>query len=172
MEALKSRFRLSDLSPATPLRDSTAKTNNSTPLNPSQSSLAQSIFTTPAPLHLSHTRPPKSTLRSKRKIADENAPPHDEETPTKKRDYRPRRSKAQKLESICDAITASNWSLGDFLYELFRTKDDTGELMNRTSKQAMFSTNFLQGRTTYTPGMIVELWFEGPDGRVPVKFGV
>ena len=33
----------------------------------------------------------------------------------------------------------------------------------------MYATNFLQGRTTYSPSVILELWFCSPDGRVPVE---
>ena len=31
----------------------------------------------------------------------------------------------------------------------------------------MYATNFLQGRTAYTPGIILECWYRSSDGRVP-----
>ena len=31
----------------------------------------------------------------------------------------------------------------------------------------MYATNFLQGRTAYTPGIILECWWRSSDGRAP-----
>ena len=33
----------------------------------------------------------------------------------------------------------------------------------------MYATNFLQGRTNYTPAIILQLWFSGLDGQIPVQ---
>lgn len=168
------RFRLSDFGPAPALRESTSTHLNSPSRRPEKP--APPVLTTPAQATRNHLpyslQPSVPTSRKRRAENDENSntsATFPDDTPCKKRAYRPRRTKAEKLDAICDVITDVNWSLGDFLYELFRIKDDIGTNITRNRKQAMFSTNFLQGRTTYTAGMIVELWFASSDGLVSAK---
>jgi hypothetical protein len=86
-----------------------------------------------------------------------------------KRTYRPRKSVPDKLVAIFTALQEVDWTLGDFLYFTFQTKDNDGKDLKRSTQHAMYATNFLQGRTSYTPSMILELWFHSPDGRAPVE---
>jgi hypothetical protein len=68
----------------------------------------------------------------------------------KKKTYRPRRSTADRLVLIFDAIQDVKWTLGDFLYHTFQTKDKSGLDIKRTTQHAMYTTNFLQGKTSYS----------------------
>ena len=56
-----------------------------------------------------------------------------------------------------------------FLYFTFQMKDRDGNDLKCSTQYAMYATNFLQEHTTYSPSMVLELWFCGPDGRVPVE---
>ena len=46
-------------------------------------------------------------------------------------------------------------------------KDESGKDIPRTIQHSMYATNFLQGRTAYTLGIILECWYRSSDGRVP-----
>lgn len=92
-----------------------------------------------------------------------------DEPPAKKRKYRPRKSMPEELAGIFTALQEVDWTLGDFLYFTFQTKDRDGKDLKCSTQHAMYATNFLQGCTTYSPSVILELWFCSPDGWVPVE---
>ena len=80
--------------------------------------------------------------------------------------YGPRRNTTDKLATVFNAIRDANWTLGEFLYYTFQTKDKNGQDVKRTTQHSMYATQFLQGQTTYTPGIILECWYHSADGRV------
>lgn len=60
-----------------------------------------------------------------------------------------------------------DWSLPDFLYHLFLFgKDNTGHKVNRSRRHAASVSRFLQGRSSYSPGQILHLWYTNPDGKM------
>src|ERR1700683_1795727 len=72
----------------------------------------------------------------------------------------PRLSITQKLDAMIKAIDGvAKWTLGEFLYHLFK-------LVNDNNARTFFKSQFLQGRTTYGPSDILDAWFRHPDGRV------
>ncbi|KAM6489591.1 hypothetical protein JOM56_014913, partial [Amanita muscaria] len=73
----------------------------------------------------------------------------------------------QKLEDVFKAIDDANWVLGEFLYHVFRLKDEDGSKRHRSRQHAKLASSFLQGMTRYTPAMIVDAWFRDPDGCIP-----
>jgi len=48
----------------------------------------------------------------------------------------------------------------------FQMKDKSGQDVKRTTQHSMYTTRFLQGQTTYTPGIILEHWYHSADGHV------
>ncbi|KAF8158056.1 hypothetical protein B0H34DRAFT_797474 [Crassisporium funariophilum] len=168
--ASNSRFRLSanDLpTPTTPIH------TYSPFLSSNSASLSYNFTTTPYALNTlrAQTATPCPQVRRKRK--KENQPLSDvlptlnsEEPVRKKQSYGPRRSTADKLATVFNAIRDANWTLGEFLYYTFQTKDKNGQDLKRTTQHSMYATHFLQGQTTYTPGIILECWYNSPDGRV------
>lgn len=87
-------------------------------------------------------------------------------TPTKKQRYTQRGSVAEKLELIFIALTNANWTLSEFLYHMFQTKDETGKDIHRTKQHSKYSQHFLEGKGRYTPAMVLDCWFRSPDGRL------
>jgi len=165
MDFSTSRFRLPEPSPRPPLQSRTSSALNlGPPGTPSSSERPAQCFTTP----IQRPRTVAATTSKKRKH-DENQdprPPTSDARPMKKRNYQPRRTTGDKLEIILGSLRQVDWSLGDFLYYMFRVKDEKGEDAMRTASHAMYATRFLQGRTSHTAGSILELWFSSPDGRV------
>ena len=54
-------------------------------------------------------------------------------------------------------------------YFTFQIKNRDGKDLKCSTQHGMYATDFLQGHTTYSPSMVLELWFCGPDGQVPVE---
>ena len=162
-------FRLRSTAPATP-----------TPSNHSTPSILQSIFETPpTPCNSRH----RATKKRSREDQDENlpfassAPPKKRlhtalqstpgpGAPTTPRQYTPRQTKRDKLNSLFDALDAAHWTLGEFLYYTFRTKDEHGVNIHRTVQHSKYSQHFLQGTSKHTPATILDAWFRSPDGRI------
>jgi len=132
---------------------------NFTTLTPFVSNTPQAQTATPCPL---------VQKRKKENQPLSNSLPtlNSEEPKRKKQSYGPRRSTADKLAAIFDAIRDVNWTLGEFLYHTFQTKDKDGQDMKRSHQHSKYATHFLQGQTAYTPGIILECWYHSPDGRV------
>ena len=132
---------------------------SSTPLIPSQRPLS---YQTP------------SNLAQKRKRSDnkENELPHlpgytQTSTSVKKRKpYSARKTTPEKLEVVFTAIEEAKWGLGEFLYEVFRLKNEDGDKVHRSKRHAGMVQRFLQGNTRHTPAMIIDAWFRNPDGCI------
>jgi len=165
MDFSTSRFRFPEPSPRSPLEPYPSSVLNlRTPGTPSSLGQPAPCFTTP----IQRPRTAAATTSKKRKH-DENQDPRTptaDARPIKKRNYQLRRTTGEKLEIVFGSLRQVDWSLGEFLYYVFRAKDEKGEDATRTTSHAMYATNFLQGRTSHTAGSILELWFSSPDGRV------
>lgn len=75
----------------------------------------------------------------------------------------------EKLDICLSAILdEAAWSLSDFLYHVFRYKDETGQEVHGTSEcHTNCVRHFLQSdpRATYTPAMLVDTMLHHPYGR-------
>jgi hypothetical protein len=60
----------------------------------------------------------------------------------------------------------AKWNLPEFLYHTFRYQDENGKPVHRTTEHAAIVSRFLQGRTKYTPSVVLKAWFQGPDGSI------
>jgi hypothetical protein len=72
----------------------------------------------------------------------------------------------RKLEVVFRAIEEVRWGLGEFLYEVFRLKNEDGDQVRRSKRHAGMVQRFLQGNTRHTPAMIIDAWFRNPDGCI------
>ena len=74
---------------------------------------------------------------------------------------------SERIESMLDAIEEMDWSLPDFLYNIFLFgKDSTGQKVHRSRRHAACVSCFLQGRLSYSPGQILHLWYTHRDGKM------
>ncbi len=71
-----------------------------------------------------------------------------------------RRSPDAKLEVIFDALKEVDWSLGDFLYYLFRVHNERGERVRRSGGHGSMVGRFLSGRSKYTAAHLIGFWLE------------
>jgi hypothetical protein len=85
---------------------------------------------------------------------------------SKKPKYSARQNNQQKLEDVFEAIEDANWVLREFLYHVFRLKDDDGGKRHQSKQHAKLASSFLQGITQYTPAMAIDAWFWDPDGCI------
>lgn len=74
----------------------------------------------------------------------------------------------EKLEAVLDYLHDLNWTLSEFLYHLFRLKDEQGQPVHRSPSQGITVQKFLSGKTTYKPIQIVDFWLRDPAGA-PAK---
>lgn len=152
--------------PSTPLglqKRSNSQANTVTP--------SYDFIQTPLPSHrLGKSTTPLSTTPRLSKRQKENELPVpvtlSETPPPKSRSYTPRKSTADKLELVFASLHTVGWTLGEFLYFTFRTKDDNGNELSRSAQNAMYTTHFLQGHMKYTAATIIDLWFRSPDSRI------
>ncbi|KAK6972305.1 hypothetical protein R3P38DRAFT_2812341 [Favolaschia claudopus] len=77
------------------------------------------------------------------------------------------RTNTQKLEVVLQSIQKQGWTLGGFLYNLFRAKDDQGNEIHRTQTHSQMVSIFLAGRANETVADIISEWMIHPDGRIP-----
>jgi hypothetical protein len=76
-------------------------------------------------------------------------------------------SENEKLQAVFSAISGiAKWNLPEFLYHAFRYQDKSGKPVHQTTEHTAIVSQFLQGRTKYTPAMVLNAWFHGPDGSV------
>ena len=54
-------------------------------------------------------------------------------------------------------------TFSEFLYLVSRHKDENNQPIQRSQEYAMSISSFLQGKTTHTPTMIVECWYQSAD---------
>jgi hypothetical protein len=74
--------------------------------------------------------------------------------------YTGRTSGNEKLQAIFSAISGiAKWNLPEFLYHTFRYQDENGKPVHRTTEHAAIVLRFLQGKTKYTPAMVLDAWF-------------
>ncbi|KAJ7717441.1 hypothetical protein B0H16DRAFT_1700968 [Mycena metata] len=96
----------------------------------------------------------------------ENIPPNSA-PPSKKTKTAPRkkpRTEAEKMQIIFDTIQAQGWSLGEFIFNTFRS---TGRDAKRGQTHAQMASTFLGGRGRYTPSAILTCWLKSADGVLP-----
>ncbi|KAJ7842924.1 hypothetical protein B0H13DRAFT_2364986 [Mycena leptocephala] len=128
--------------------------------------------------HLELFEPPKpSATPDKRKrntlLADENTPsagsrpPTDSAPPKKKAKMSSAKFTCDCIDAILDVIKAQNWPFACFLYNVFRTKDINGKLVNRSQTHGQMVSAFLAGRGKRTVANIVNEWMKDPLGRIP-----
>ncbi|KAF8953464.1 hypothetical protein BDZ97DRAFT_1679448, partial [Flammula alnicola] len=88
--------------------------------------------------------------------------------------YTRRRNDQEKLREVFKVIEGTGWTLGEFLYHVFRTKDKSGDDIHRDKSHAHYVSHFLQEESEYTPAMILGAWYKH-SGRfpslVPLKSG-
>ncbi|KAJ6602569.1 hypothetical protein DFH09DRAFT_899640 [Mycena vulgaris] len=77
------------------------------------------------------------------------------------------RTDAQKIELILETIQDQGWTLGCFLYNIFRTRDIKGNEIHRSSTHSQMVSIFLAGRAKKTVANIITEWMAHPDGRIP-----
>lgn len=70
------------------------------------------------------------------------------------------RTAARKLSIVLLSITDANWTLSEFLHQLFLDKTE------RTPTHIQTVSKFLQGDCKFTPGHILKQWDEHSDGRL------
>jgi len=81
----------------------------------------------------------------------------------KKSKYTARRTPEDKLEVIFKALQDVNWTLGDFLYHLFRQQDEKGQPVRRSQKHASYVHKLLSGCCGTAGkgiGFILDAWFQ------------
>ncbi|KAJ6616142.1 hypothetical protein B0H10DRAFT_1949352 [Mycena sp. CBHHK59/15] len=108
---------------------------------------------------------PLDTPEPPNKRAKPNPPPSKTDNASGKR--KPVRTDAQKIESILDAIQEQRWSLGCFLYNIFRIKDAKGNPIHRSPAHSQMVSIFLAGRGKKTVANIITEWMAHADGRIP-----
>ncbi|KAJ6573350.1 hypothetical protein B0H10DRAFT_2237105 [Mycena sp. CBHHK59/15] len=113
----------------------------------------------------SSPRAPLDTPEPPNKRAKPNPPPSKTDNASGKR--KPARTDAQKIESILDAIQEQRWSLGCFLYNIFRIKDAKGNPIHRSPAHSQMVSIFLAGRGKKTVANIITEWMAHADGRIP-----
>ncbi|KAJ7752307.1 hypothetical protein B0H16DRAFT_1265379, partial [Mycena metata] len=79
----------------------------------------------------------------------------------------PSRTNAQKIELILGTIQTENWTLGYFLYQIFRAKDNEGGEIHRSSTHSQMVSIILAGRSNKSVADIIAEWMAHPDGRIP-----
>ncbi|KAJ6623860.1 hypothetical protein B0H10DRAFT_1748329, partial [Mycena sp. CBHHK59/15] len=111
-----------------------------------------------------------TTIPMARTLHDENLPPSTPGPSNKARTDRgaqsgaprqKRRSEAEKMHVILDTIQAQGWSLGQFMYNVFRS---TGRDANRSQTHAQMASAFLGGRGKFTPSSLLNCWMKSSDG--------
>ncbi|KAJ6472324.1 hypothetical protein C8R47DRAFT_1324704 [Mycena vitilis] len=74
------------------------------------------------------------------------------------------RSEAEKMHTILDTIQAQGWSLGEFMYNIFRS---TGREAKPSQTHAQMVSAFLAGRGKFKPSGILTCWMKSSDGVLP-----
>ncbi len=82
----------------------------------------------------------------------------DEGIHSSSRKRKPKRTEEEKLEHMLGVLNKLTWTLSEFLYMLFRVKDDQGQKVTRNQKHVGIVSCFLGGATKYTVGQVLEAW--------------
>ncbi|KAJ6602367.1 hypothetical protein B0H10DRAFT_1958115 [Mycena sp. CBHHK59/15] len=148
---------------------------NTTPTTPSHSISHLNNLGTPfsfTPIQTLHSgiTPEYGTKRRREStvnlstLNDENIPPTTSKRARTRKSSAPRqkpRSEPEKIQIILDTIKAQGWSLGEFLYNIFRL---TGRDANRPQTHAQMVATFLGGRGMFKPSAILSCWMTSSDG--------
>lgn len=139
--------------------------------------LVESVSKTPShPFMLYNPSTPVPPLNRSSKRRKENEPLVDllplnrdyvqvqVEPPSKKR-----KTTRDKLDAIFLALQKERLSFGEFIFLASRHKDKNNQPIQRSQTHAMSISSFLQGKTSHTPSMIVECWYQSADGRASVS---
>ena len=82
----------------------------------------------------------------------------------------PRLDVGQRLHAIFKAVKeVAKWTLGEFLYHVFKLKNEDGTKFSRSSTHVATISQFLQGQTIYSPSDILDAWFRNRDGHVSTE---
>ncbi|KAF8810223.1 hypothetical protein BYT27DRAFT_7186656 [Phlegmacium glaucopus] len=134
------------------------------------SALDSYCFKTPLRTSTNPSTPiPSHNRASKRR--NENSPlgdvlpsPNRAEPPSKKR-----KTTRDKLDAIFLAIHKEKLTFGEFIYLASCHKDKNNQPLQRSQTHATSISSFLQGKTSHTPTMIVQCWYQSTDGRASVS---
>ncbi|THH05249.1 hypothetical protein EW146_g9952 [Bondarzewia mesenterica] len=87
-------------------------------------------------------------------------------TPQKqKKTRRSPRTIEEKLSAVLNLLKDDvRWTLGEFLYYVFRVEAEDGKV-HRSRRHAGMVSRFLQGKTDHTVSDILDAWLRTPDGR-------
>ncbi|KAF8172930.1 hypothetical protein K438DRAFT_1772364 [Mycena galopus ATCC 62051] len=103
-------------------------------------------------------------------VNDENLPPS---TPSNQPPKRARvdsarrscRTDEEKMKNVLNSIKGQGWTLGEFLYRLFRSKDEDAPV-SRSNQHAQMVSKFLRGDGDRTPSDILACWMKSPYGAI------
>ncbi|KAH9917526.1 hypothetical protein B0H21DRAFT_879595 [Amylocystis lapponica] len=76
----------------------------------------------------------------------------------------PKRTPTEKLATVLHTLQDLNWTLSEFLYALFRVKDDNGQRIERNEPHRTMMSRFLSGGTKYTFADILSAVMQDPGG--------
>ncbi|KAJ7686992.1 hypothetical protein B0H17DRAFT_1160508 [Mycena rosella] len=71
------------------------------------------------------------------------------------------------MKNVLDAIKSQGWTFGEFLYRLFRCKDE--DQAPRLNQHAQILSKFFKGEGDYTPSDILTCWMTNPYGAIPAN---
>ena len=106
-----------------------------------------------------------STHRKENEPYGDALPSLDEAEPPSKK----RKTIGDKLDSVFLAIKKEKLTFGEFIYLASRHKDENNQPLQRSQTHAASVSSFLQGKTSHTPSMIVDCWYQSVDGRASVS---
>ncbi|PIL27740.1 hypothetical protein GSI_10893 [Ganoderma sinense ZZ0214-1] len=69
------------------------------------------------------------------------------------------------MNTVFDLLQSYRWSLGEFLYYVFRTHDAKGSSVKRSARHGSVVGNFLAGKNRHKAIEIVEFWVNDTAGR-------
>ena len=107
------------------------------------------------------------TPRKRRFAPDTNTSPLSVDKSNKKTrrvTYTSRRTPDEKLEVILGQLKDLHWTLGKFMYYLFRLDDEKGQRIHRKPQHAACVHQFLKGNTEPGIGFVLDAWMQSPNG--------
>ena len=147
------------------LNFTTLHTPSSFPAHPTTHSPSTAFQTFPI-FNSQHGSATASHSRKRKQASDENLLVFGSLDSSAKKRKCPLSLKA-KISIVLSAIkNNANWSFSDFLFHVFLDRDGEGKLINREHSHANIVQAFLSGRTSHTPGEILEIWWHHKDGRL------
>ena len=111
-----------------------------------------------------HPTPIPLSPRKHRLGPDTNISPLSVDKSNKKTKKASPRTPDEKLKVVFDQLKELHWTLGQFMYHLFRLDDEKGQRVHRKSQHAAFVQQFLKGNTEPGIGFMLDAWMRNPDG--------